>query len=457
MDILWSKETDQSHSIYVDLFASIQEDEQTRERYTKGLEAMRSIITQKDNKISTEKQIDGNKAFDRKNWLEAMKLYTISLCYAKIGTENVGSAFSYRSACFFALKMYKEALVDIELAKKANLPDHVLPKLEQRKQECLKLMCEERQEPEYQPTLNEKFSCLANVVDMKCDSEFGRHLIANTDIPAGKVIFVEENFAVSHLDEFSVCYTCARSCANFLACEQCAKVVFCSRECMNRNQTHSLECGTFFGQMFFLNDIEAQSGLNRIKLIIQTVLNAISTFPNIEQFMEFVKNTLREDPDQLPALRNDRITRYHFFFKLKKRMQYGLEDALDDVKLVFKIMTLLPKIRGMFDSEEKQRFLKQIIAHHLFIISTNSIGSNKANSIYNVYSLFNHACEPNIVASDSGKLKGGKTTRLVKKGEQLFISYLSPIEMRLPKRDRQRILQSGWGFECKCRKCESNE
>lgn len=325
----------------------------------------------------------------------------------------------------------------------------------------IKLMDTVRRVPDYEPTLdyepNKYFPCLANVVDMECNSDFGRHLVANSDIPYGKVILVEKSFAMGRMDDFSVCYTCYQSYVNSIACKQCEKVVFCCLECMNQNQTHALECGTIFGQIFFPNDVEAQFGVNRIKLIIQTVLNAISIFPSVAHLMQFIENTLREDPDHLPKSLHNQLTKYHFFFKLKKRMQYELKETLDDVNLLFKITMSLPKVRALFDREEKQRFLLHLITHHSFVIGTNAIASARVYAIYNMFSIFNHACEPNIIPCDSDKLIGGKTNRLIKKGEQLFISYLSPSEAKLPKKDRQNILQSGWGFDCECMKCISTD
>ncbi|XP_055295207.1 SET and MYND domain-containing protein DDB_G0273589-like [Sitodiplosis mosellana] len=311
-----------------------------------------------------------------------------------------------------------------------------------------------QRDPGYQPKLdyaaNEHFPCLADVVKIQCDEEFGRHLVAKSDIPYGKVVLLEEKFAVTDVGDFSMCYTCFRENSNFIACKGCTEVVFCSLECMNRNQTHGWECGKFIGRVYLPNNVKVQCGTNRMRLVAQTLLTAISTFADIVTLMQFVEKMLREDPDQLPSSLHDQVSKYHFFFKLKKRMV----DPLDDVKRVFLYTMTLPKIRAMFDSEEKQRFFMHLVAHHSFVVDTNSFGNDLKSSVENVGSLLNHSCDPNITTCDFGKIKSHMTCRPIKKGEQLLTTY---IDMNLSKELRQEKLRKIWGFECKCKKCVSTD
>lgn len=450
MESLWKKETTENHIRYIDLFATLQEENELTDEVIHRLEAMKF---QKDNNKSTESRKRGNDAFKAGNWEQAMEWYNKSLCLAEVGSENIALAYSNRSACFLHLDMLDEALAGIELAKKAKLPDHLLPKLEDRRKKCLKLANMVPREPDFVPKLdyeaNKHFPCLANVVDIEYNQEYGRHLVANSDIPSDKTILLEENFAVSHVEDNSMCYTCYRAIfSNFIACEQCTNVMFCSIECKNRNKTHDLECGTLFAFRDY-NDVETQLRITRSKLIIQTILTAISTFSNVEHLMQFIENILQEDSNLLPTSTHDQVSKYQFFFKLKKRMVANLAD----VKRLYKFIMCLPKVRAMFDSVDKQRFLMHMIAHHSFVVDTNSIGSNTVSNVNNVFSLFNHSCAPNIIHKSSGKLSFCKTSRRVKKGEQLFISYLSPYEMELLKEHRQEKLRSGWGFDCLCKKC----
>ncbi|XP_037048043.1 SET and MYND domain-containing protein DDB_G0273589-like [Bradysia coprophila] len=459
MENLWKKE----NSIkYVDMF-DCWEGNGERNDLTEINETSNKLETikfLKNNTKSTESRLLGNNYFAKNDWHMAMDLYNKSLRSAEVDSENVALVYSNRSACFFHLNMFAEALVDIELAKKGNLPDRLLPKLEQRRKQCLKELANPmiRRMEESQPKLdfeaNKKFPCLANLVEMKYNQEFGRHLVASRDIPDGKIILLEKYFAVSRTDDFSVCYTCFRSIfSNFLACNQCTSVMFCNIECMKQNQTHKWECGTFFAMKFF-DKVQTQQpdGTTRTRLIAQTVLNAISTFSDVELLMQFVETTLGEDPDQLPTSLHDQVSNYHFFFKLKRRMV----TPLDEVKRLYMYTIALPKIRALFDSEEKRRFLMHLVAHHSFIVAANSIGHDGTCKVVNVFSLFNHSCVSNVNKTSHNKSFICTTTRPVKKGEQLFINYLNPAEMKLTSDRRQELLKLSWGFECMCQKCVHN-
>lgn len=105
MDLLWKKDG----STYVDLVS-----------HTKALESstaahaltgsFRKLIgvqrVHKSNKMSTALRELGNKHFSDKQWSSAIESYSKSISFAEIDTENLGLAYSNRSACFFQLKMY---------------------------------------------------------------------------------------------------------------------------------------------------------------------------------------------------------------------------------------------------------------------------------------------------------------------------------------------------------------
>lgn len=60
-------------------------------------------------------------------------------------------------------------------------------------------------------------------------------------------------------------------------------------------------------------------------------------------------------------------------------------------------------------------------------------------------------CSPNIESSGEGRKMGFVTTRDVRAGEQLCISY-GHVE-NLPVVERNKQLLEGWFFECACGKC----
>ena len=62
----------------------------------------------------------------------------------------------------------------------------------------------------------------------------------------------------------------------------------------------------------------------------------------------------------------------------------------------------------------------------------------------------NHSCDPNITYRVVGNELVFKTLKPIKKNEELFDSY---IDYNLPKEERQKLLLTRYGFQCKCTKC----
>ncbi|XP_055299498.1 SET domain-containing protein 3-like [Sitodiplosis mosellana] len=435
MNNLWKKET--AHAEYVNLFGSV--NDSPVDMY---VELLKTNQAQKDNRRSTEWRFKGKDLFRQGNWIEAVKCYNKSLCFAEIGSEHVALAYSNRSACYFHMKLFKDVLVDIELAKSANLPDRLIPKLEQRKNESLRLMSAVKRMDIFKPKLsykaNEHFPCMANVVEMKYSQEFGRHLVAKCDIPVGKTVLVENDIPRIR-DEVMVCYTCLRVNTNCVACPNCADVTFCSIDCMNCNQIHNLECGTFFPHL--QRDIRIQ---------INTILLAINSFADVDSLMRFVEDALLENPETLPTSLYDSKSKYHFFFKLLTSAPHP--SGPTNASKIYKIAMNLPKISGLFDSDRKKRFLMHLVLHHELIINTNACGVDNSKLVGNMFCILNHSCAPNLL----GCIYSGHifcvSGRPIRKGEQLFTKYSGTDDV--PSNARKTALKSRWGFDCKCDKCE---
>lgn len=136
-----------------------------------------------------------------------------------------------------------------------------------------------------------------------------------------------------------------------------------------------------------------------------------------------------------------------------------LSKHLAQIKQIYEYVMALPKVRVLFDSADKRYFLMHLVAHHFLVIKTNAIVSRNpwsVISVFNVLSMLNHSCAPNLYHPRQGKRQYGVTVRPVKKGQQLFISYLS-LNDQSTKEQRQQKLKSSWRFDCKCEKCEPTE
>lgn len=445
MENLWNKKASPAGNIYINLFDSIP----TEKCIDNDWENRNLFRSYKDNQHSTELRMKGNMKYRVGEITEAMNLYNRSLCFAELNSENIALAYASRSACFFQLKMYHEALIDIELAKDANISERLLPKLEERKQQSQKLMASfempHKNVLKLSYDADRQYPCMVNVLEVKQNEHFGRHLVAKCDIPVGQTILIESDFVSmrSNTDEL-VCYTCFRSKVNFIACSQCPDVAFCSNDCMTQNTIHKWECGTFFADLHY-----------QIQFQMQTILLAIETFSNVNHLMAFVENILDEAIEKVPLSLHDAKSKYHFFFKLSKSSTTWLTKYLSQAKQVYDNIMLLPKVTVLFDTDIKKCFLQHLVTHHFLIIKNNALVSGNpwaVVSIFNVLSMLNHSCAPNVFHPRMGKQQCCITIRPVKRGQQLFISYLSSNDMSTIEQ-RQQKLKTSWGFSCTCERC----
>ncbi|XP_037049522.1 SET domain-containing protein DDB_G0283443-like [Bradysia coprophila] len=437
MERLWHKESDAVGATYVDLFKSVP----------------KSIINNvpssnrccKNNETSTALRTEGNKKFLAEKWEDAMQYYNWSLCFAENESENVGLAYANRSACFFHMKMHDKVIVDVELAKRSNVPDRLLPKLQQRKRDSENVKKIQSRQFEWTPKLsypaNENWPCMSDVVEVRRNVEFGRHMVAKCDIPAGKIILLEENFMMVKNNDEPLCYTCFRNQANFIPCAKCSVVIFCSTECMDRNTTHKFECGTFFHTLHIED-----------KFQIKLILLAIELFDSAENLMKFVDEILAEDPSKLPAALHDAKSKYHFFLKLGKVPPTTFDITSETYKICRNVMAI-PKIGDLFNTTEKQRFITHLVAHHFLATNNNTYGDESNTTVALVLSMLNHSCSPNLHNYAVRHKRCSVTIRPVKKGQQLFTTYLTDGEK--PLEQRQKELKQWWGFECKCEYCRS--
>lgn len=403
------------------------------------------IEPRKSNVTSERYRTEGNMFYKSHRLMEAMELYTQSLCFAEPGTTNVSLAYANRAACFFELKMYDKCLVDIDLAAKASYP--YMENLMARKERCLKAKTSADQPLEFHPKLsfepNEQFPCMANVLDVQQNAEFGRYIVAKCDIDVGQTVLVEESFvSVAMCNDRIQCNTCLQTMNNFIPCTNCTDMMFCDEKCRQQNDIHRQFCDENINRM-----------PSTVKYIAKSVLIAIIAFPDVNELMNLVSDILSKRGKEKPPAANDLQSKYKLFLNLQP-------DKLDVLKLglIYKVYTALMDIsmvEKMFDSLQSKRFLMHLIGEHLLIISNNAYGgldmsTATASSITLVLSLFNHACAPNVFNSTTGYAEVCITMRPIKKGEQVFTKYLCGDRTT---RLRQEILLKQWGFICKCDKC----
>lgn len=446
--MLWKKESNQPNALYVNIFAV----DPIQARWHLTREERRAEIDfsplLKNNAVAVKKRKEGNVFFDQSDYVLAIEKYNDSLCYAENGSEHLALAYANRAACFLKLKFCREALEDIASSKKAGYPAHLIPKLERRQADCLKMLREEGSrshevEAKLSFEADEQFPCMANVFKVVRSGVNGDYsIVAREDIEAGQTVVVESPMTkILHQHYGANCNICLkRAFCNLVPCQKCAIAMFCSPECQG-NFLHESECGLRINSDIHVN--------NESMDVLRSILKAIHLFSSADELINFVEATLAND--ELPdSLLNER-SKYRAF--LKQRIGRKFIDIVvlgTHAYCVYVEMLKIPAVKQMFTAEKHRRFLMHLIGHHFQVHHHNMIASKTTNKTNipgydNLFShvgvlsrYFNHSCYP-LMMFDGMANSVYITIRSIKKGEEVLTSTL-PFITALTRQHRQRKL-----------------
>lgn len=437
--VLWKKESVAADAVYVNLLPHKEISDSTFKILMTTLEP-----GEKNDKTATEFRNSGNEQFRLNRWPAAMQLYNKCLRFALIGSENIAFAYANRSMCFLQLRMYNECLADIKLAKEDNYPERLLPKLDRREAECLNrlyLIGNRRPRPVLSFDPDENFPCLANVLEIRSNHEIGKHIVAECDLEVGQVVTMEESFVMDATHFFKTsCKTCHQFDTNFIACPNCADVMFCNENCMEANRNHRIACGSPYHRIL------------GITAILDSALVAVSAFTNIEDFERFVANALKSrDSTDSPICTSTVQSNYCLFLQLPVLSEKYDEAAVNKCFMTYEVFLKIPEMNRRFDDLAKRRFLMHLVMQHTLILDKNSdiyVGADPDNYIYHiniVSSTFRHSCVPNVSMARCGNRIAGYIVRPIQAGEEVFVRYTEPDKTNHDLREYQ--------IDCKCTKC----
>lgn len=183
--------------------------------------------------------------------------------------------------------------------------------------------------------------------------------------------------------------------------------------------------------------------------------------------MTFVENMLvRSGTLEMPQPLLDPKSKYRAFFQLCKPRPKQFEEILNEIRDSYETLIGHREILKFFHSEAQRRFLMHLIAHHQIVICVNETykkSHHMINHLYNnasyvniVAEYFNHSCYPNVGLSIKEGIVSGTVIRMIKKNEQLFVSYIDgnykPIEGFSD--DRQAMFMEYYNFQCTCEVCQ---
>ncbi|XP_055298795.1 uncharacterized protein LOC129566676 [Sitodiplosis mosellana] len=295
---------------------------------------------------------------------------------------------------------------------------------------------------------------MANVLEMKYNEKFGRHFVAKQDIDVGKVIVVEEAFItmiVMHAG-LNICDTCFKHMTNFIACQNCTFGLFCDEICA-QNDLHKMRCGR-----------SSKDDNPLVEYAIRSIVCALDIFAAdddsacyVDTLMSFVENVI-QDPKKMANVPHsivDNKSKYRLFLTLNLWLGSLKEDELmARAHDAFEILLKMPQIKAAFSSHKKSRFLMHLCVFHTYLVFCNSFQNQANGGIFLLRNHFNHSCAPNVLCSNYENKSTCITSRHVKKGDQLFISYGSGY-FNHSRAERQKGLSNDFGFQCECEKCKN--
>lgn len=288
---------------------------------------------------------------------------------------------------------------------------------------------------------------LANVLMIKKNEFFGSHVVAKCNIDVGKVLVVSNPFASIECASSSDfrCFQCGEPRdIKFIKCPHCIDVYFCSRKC-SLNKFHASKCNKMF----------TDSDCHIIRLATEVIKTAFEKVGYTDQFVEYVKGIVLGET-KFQKCRPPYST-YGQILNLKTASG---NDHFVMAHRVVDCIWGLPKIRASIKTDLK-RLIFCMASRHIATIKINSFseeftvgkGVCTRYSLHDALSIINHSCAPNLHHYyDTENVIRCVSIRPIRKGDQIFISYLGDMKFN-DDISRKSYIKKNWSFDCECEMC----
>ncbi|EAT36042.1 AAEL011838-PA [Aedes aegypti] len=422
-----------------------------------------------DRKAAAVRQV-GNRLYLEMDYPAALEKYNESICWAKgPNSEHLGIGYANRSAIYFDMGEYELSLANIDLAKKHNYPQRLMPKLVARELNC-KHKIEGGQSKRAKPCakldinveVNPLRPFMAAGIVQKMIPGYGRSVVAERNFKPGDVILNEKAMltAISPEVKYKNCNHC--SMENFhslIPCPKCVSVMFCSKECLEKGlrYSHRFECGITEKLHHFSQEA------SRVLLGIKAFFYGLTLFnDNLKDMMSFCKRNDRTgaDPFTLDYSNYDPLEEFKIFHMTKLPTdEFKHEDAFRFYASVYySIYIRQPLVRSMFTTKaQKDFFLRSILDYtRIMRFLLIEFHTNLTSQFFSIASVCNHSCDPNTaVVNYFGKLKL-IAIRPIAIDEQILVSY--GLHSREHSYDeRQVACRKIMHFKCLCDACDERK
>ncbi|XP_057324272.1 SET and MYND domain-containing protein 4-like [Microplitis mediator] len=326
------------------------------------------------------------------------------------------------------------------------------------------------------PTSNPFIKGASDAVKIKYSKKLGRHLVATRDIKVGEVVLVEKAYVSVHIDEtkYSYCWYCSKRAWSSIPCTECTKVVFCNETCRDAawNEFHDLECPTMASlpmAKFGWFDIMA------LKLTIKAIKEA-GSLKSLKNIIDKIKSNPSESKLGEEGFDYNKLSPISIIYNLYNDLKFMQKtDGHKDfpVRSTYLLYVLASKTElldskindiGDLKGNEMATFLGSLILRFMNISLLNSYeaitvkNKNKCKRgklLGTFASFFNHSCDDNITCSQYHDYLVFRSTCIIKKDEQLCITY-GPTFHWYTVEDRRRKLKTQYNFLCECNACSKN-
>ncbi|XP_057324275.1 SET and MYND domain-containing protein 4-like [Microplitis mediator] len=320
------------------------------------------------------------------------------------------------------------------------------------------------------PADNHKIPRASSAISLEYSEKYGRHIVATRDVKACETLLVHKAYAsILHVENiWKYCWYCSKRTWSSVPCNQCANVIYCDENCRNAawNEYHDFECpviAAMFSHEF--NSVFIMS----LRLTIKAFKEA-GSLENLKEKLQDIDSIT----DPMARGLTDDVwddTKYASVYSLTRNSPDTISEQC--LKKSIGILYCLITTTKMFDDkidienladDKWANFVGELILKHVEISRANAIQLRVKRDpdtfvpycdvLMPFFSLFNHSCDPNVHKFTSGNINAIFATRVIKKGEQIVISY-GPRFQNLSTAERRQHLQVH-KFFCQCIACSNN-
>ena len=377
---------------------------------------------------------DGNKLFQRKQYLEALEVYTLSILKAPLEGEKreLSLAFANRSAVLYHLQKYELCLLDIEYSLKYDYPEELRYKLFDRRGKCYRqlgmshkaevcfiqaedcLNCSKLDEkkkaiwtseiesevrkcrditnqegkaelnslhqgeselPPLSFGQNRQFVAASSAFDLTVTRGRGRHPVAARDISVGDTLVIEKPYASVLLagQTPTHCHHCLKRVSAPVPCGQCSTVRYCSEHCVRESwrSYHAVECGCL--------DLVHKSGIGGTgHLALRVVVKTGYTY--LKDFKRTLGSNKFEKDEKLLGCNNEGLYDPAEYLPIFHLVTHSSDRAPSDLfrRTVMAVFLLKCLQRSAFfpksapPSDEDLAYIGSLVLKHLQVIPCNA-------------------------------------------------------------------------------------